>query len=160
MTDGDYIFLDKAVESLGGAESEYANDRYNNCANRCYYACFQAAVHALIQAGVQPRSAREQWSHEFVQAEFGGQLIRRRKMYPSEPRDTLYRAFGLRRVADYGRDAVSWTQAAGCASRCCEGCSRSGRLDLKPPPAVRPGRLSRQRRRISRRRRVRRSARS
>ena len=35
------IFLAKAEESLAGAESEYANGRYNNCANRCYYACFQ-----------------------------------------------------------------------------------------------------------------------
>ena len=30
-------YLDKAIESLAGAESEYANKRYNNCANRCYY---------------------------------------------------------------------------------------------------------------------------
>ena len=33
-------YLEKAVESLAGAESEYVNGRYNNCANRCYYACF------------------------------------------------------------------------------------------------------------------------
>ena len=37
-------FLVKAEESLAGAESEYVNGRYNNCANRCYYACFQAAI--------------------------------------------------------------------------------------------------------------------
>lgn len=26
-------YLEKAIESLAGAESEYANRRYNNCAN-------------------------------------------------------------------------------------------------------------------------------
>ena len=31
-------YLDKAIKSLAGAESEYANRRYNNCANRCYHA--------------------------------------------------------------------------------------------------------------------------
>jgi uncharacterized protein (UPF0332 family) len=105
-------YLAKAQECLEGAQSEYANNRRNNCANRCYYACFQAAIHALIQGGVQPRDADGQWSHGFVQAEFGGQMIRRRRMYPSELRDTLSRAFGLRQVADYGRDYVSDTQAA------------------------------------------------
>ncbi len=29
-------YLEKAIESLAGAESECANRRYNNCANRCY----------------------------------------------------------------------------------------------------------------------------
>ncbi len=46
------IFLDKALECLAGAESEFANGRYNNCANRCFYACFQAAIAALANSGV------------------------------------------------------------------------------------------------------------
>ncbi len=32
------LFMEKAQESLAGAESEAANGRHNNCANRCYYA--------------------------------------------------------------------------------------------------------------------------
>jgi hypothetical protein len=28
-------YLVKAIESLAGAESEFAAGRYNNCANRC-----------------------------------------------------------------------------------------------------------------------------
>jgi hypothetical protein len=48
------VFLVKAREALAGAESEYANGRFNNCANRAYYACFLAALHALAQVGIQP----------------------------------------------------------------------------------------------------------
>jgi uncharacterized protein (UPF0332 family) len=59
----DYLFLDKALESLVGAESEFLNRRYNNCANRCYYACFQAAIVALQLAGVAPRGASRHWRH-------------------------------------------------------------------------------------------------
>jgi len=54
-------FLAKAQESVAGAESEFAAERYNNCANRCYYACFQAAIHALLKAGIQPQGKRGQW---------------------------------------------------------------------------------------------------
>jgi uncharacterized protein (UPF0332 family) len=39
-------YLVKSAESLAGAESEYANGRFNNSANRAYYACFHAAVAA------------------------------------------------------------------------------------------------------------------
>lgn len=74
-------FLEKARESLAGAESEYVNERYNNCANRCYYACFQAAIHALQQARIRPGGG--QWGHDFVQGQFIGLLINRRKGYPA-----------------------------------------------------------------------------
>jgi hypothetical protein len=50
MMERDPVFLDKARESLAGAESEFVNRRYNNSANRSYYAVFQAAIHALIAA--------------------------------------------------------------------------------------------------------------
>lgn len=43
------LFLLKALDSINGAESEFANRRYDNCANRCYYACFQAAISALLR---------------------------------------------------------------------------------------------------------------
>jgi len=106
------VYFDKATESLAGAESEYANGRYNNCANRCYYACFQGVVHALLEAGMIPPSARSTWSHEQVQAHFAGELIARRKLYPSLLRDVLSRTYLLRVSADYTQDIVSDLQAS------------------------------------------------
>lgn len=106
------VFLAKAVESFAGAKSEFANKRFNNCANRCYYACFQAAIYALLQAGIQPRGLNPQWGHAFVQAEFVGQLINRRKVYSSNLRAVLVRTFEVRQAADYKADPVSSTQAA------------------------------------------------
>jgi len=103
-------FLTKAHESLDGAQSEFANSRYNNCANRCYYACFQAAIHALTQAGVRPTN--DQWGHDFVQAQFVGLLINRRKIYPALLRDVLSRGIALRQIADYQTDGVGQTRAA------------------------------------------------
>lgn len=106
----DYSFLDKAVESIAGAESEFVNGRYNNSANRCYYACFQAAIYALEQANIQPpRSGR--WGHDFVQAQFAGQLVNRSKLYPRELHESLIRTYALRQAADYRLDLVSETQA-------------------------------------------------
>src|SRR4051812_3470914 len=100
-------YFDKAQECLAGAQSEYVNDRYNNCANRCYYASFQAAVSALVRAGVHPPGRSEEWGHDFVQAQFIGQLINRRKLYPTALRSTLEQNYRLRQVADYRRDNVS-----------------------------------------------------
>lgn len=70
MIDATEVYWAKAEESLAGAESEFAQGRYNNCANRCYYACFQAAIVALLRAGVLPRGG--QWEHAYVQGEFVG----------------------------------------------------------------------------------------
>src|SRR5713101_9744452 len=95
------LYLAKADESLAGAESELANGRYNNCANRCYYACFQAAIAALIRASIRPLGDQDQWSHGFVEAQFAGELVNRRKLYPAELRDVLTRLIELRQVADY-----------------------------------------------------------
>ena len=106
------LYLIKAEESLLGAESEFANGRYNNCANRCYYSTFQAAIHALQAAGVTLQSGRSIWSHEFVQAQFAGQLISRRKLYPASLSDTLSRNLILRQTADYAVEQVSHTQAS------------------------------------------------
>jgi uncharacterized protein (UPF0332 family) len=107
----DSIFLIKARESLAGAHSEFANDRFHNCSNRCYYACFQAAIAALQRAEIAPRGASGQWSHAFVPAQFDGQLINRRKLYPTTLRGTLSLAYTRRQVADYTEDVVSRTQA-------------------------------------------------
>ena len=102
-------YLAKAVESLAGAESEYANRRYNNCANRAYYACFQAAVAALVRAGIGP-SGSGRYDHDAVQAQFVGELINRRHRYSPELRDTFERLLRLREVADYRTDVVTETQ--------------------------------------------------
>jgi len=111
------LYADKAQESLAGAESEYVNGRYNNCANRCYYACFQAAITALLQEGIQPAEGRTQWSHEFVQGRFVGQLINRRKVYASEFHDTMSRTMMLRHTADYDVEHITETQAARAVRR-------------------------------------------
>lgn len=108
-------FLAKAEESLAGATSELAQGRYNNVANRCYYACFQAAIAALRDAGVTP--VGPQWSHAFVQGQFVGQLINRRKVYPTELRQTHTRLYELRVVADYTIDPVSEVQATRALQR-------------------------------------------
>ncbi len=109
------IYFYKAQESLAGAESEFANGRYNNRANRSYYACFQAAIVALGRAGIAPEGGS--WGHGFVQARFAGQLINRRHLYPAELRDTLARALTVREQADYKLAPVSQTQATRTMAR-------------------------------------------
>lgn len=109
------IFLAKAEESLAGAQSEFINGRYNNVANRSYYACFQAAVAALMRAGIRP--GRAEWGHDFVQAQFNGQLITRRKLYPSALRTTLAQNYALREKADYTTEQVSEVRAARAVDR-------------------------------------------
>jgi uncharacterized protein (UPF0332 family) len=112
MAGAEQLYLDKARESLAGAESEYANRRYNNCANRCYYACFQAAIAALARIGVRPRAPGGEWGHAFVQREFAATLINRRKLYAPALRDTLPRTYALRQKADYSEDVVTQAQAS------------------------------------------------
>jgi uncharacterized protein (UPF0332 family) len=110
-------FLVKARESLAGATSELANGRHNNAANRSYYACFQAAIAALDVAGVRPPGGRNDWGHDFVQAQFAGLLIGRRKLYPVELRDTLSQTLRVRAQADYNIATVSQTQASRSLTR-------------------------------------------
>jgi len=112
MIEDEIIYLTKAIESLHGAESEYINGRYHNCANRCYYACFQAGVHALTEAGITASGTRATWSHESLQGTFARELITRRKVYPAEFHDMFARTYKLRQTADYTRDLVTEMQAA------------------------------------------------
>jgi uncharacterized protein (UPF0332 family) len=114
-TEGPY--WGKAEESLAGAESEFTNGRYNNCANRCYYSCFQAAVVALKRAGIRPGGASGQWGHDFVPAQFDGLLIGRRKLYSTDLRGVLARNYGLRAAADYEDDSVTRIEAARALQR-------------------------------------------
>ena len=108
MTPQELIFLEKARESLIGAESEFLNERFNNSVNRAYYACFQAAIAALQKAGIQARS--DEWGHDYVQSQFNGALINRRHLYPTELRNILVRNYALRVRADYAEDVVSRTE--------------------------------------------------
>jgi len=111
------IYLTKAKESLRGAESEFAQGRYNNATNRCYYACFQAAVAALHHTGLVPGGSRSDWGRAFVQAEFVGRLIHRHRLCPTSLRQVLARNLTLRHTADYTPDLVTQTQAARALQR-------------------------------------------
>ena len=102
-------YLLKAIESLAGAESEFAAGRFNNCANRCYYACFQAAIVALERENIRPSGGN--WSHAFVPSQFDGLLIHRRKRYPAGLRGTLTDMYSLRVTADYSREHVTRADA-------------------------------------------------
>ena len=104
-------YLAKARESLLGAESECANLRFSNCANRAYYAAFQAAIAALLRDGIRPRGG-EQRPHGYVQAEFVGRLINRRRVYSPDMRNTLTSLLNMRSRADYESAAVSEIEAA------------------------------------------------
>jgi uncharacterized protein (UPF0332 family) len=99
------VFLDKARESLASAEDDFSKQRYNSCARNGYYAAFQAAVAALITEGVRPR--RGVWGHDFVQAEFQGRLVYRRKIYSSHFRRVLSDLFRSRAEADYTDRSLS-----------------------------------------------------
>ena len=112
------MYLHKALESLAGAEGEFAYARYNNCANRCYYACFQAAVAALIRDDIRPPGSSSEWSHDFVLAQVDGILIYRRKRFPAALRGTLHHNLSLRLKADYKEDDVSRTEAERAVRRC------------------------------------------
>jgi len=111
MTQNAEEYLEKAEESFAGAESEFVNGRYNNCANRCYYTVFQAAIYALSVAGVTPTDGGSEWGHEFVRSQFVGQLINRRKLYPVDLRSILEQNRALRQTADYKRDHVTEVRA-------------------------------------------------
>lgn len=117
MSDVSDAFLSKARESLEGATSELVNGRYNNAANRAYYACFQAAIAALDLAGIRPSGERGEWSHGFVQGQFAGQLVNRRKRYPAALRDALIQTLRVRELADYRPTQVSERQATRAVSR-------------------------------------------
>lgn len=105
-------FLTRAHESLAGAASEFANERYNNAANRSYYASFHAAIFALARADIRPPGDSAQWTHAMVQSQFAGTLINRRKAYPGGLQDTLLHLTRLRIAADYKRTPVTATQAS------------------------------------------------
>jgi uncharacterized protein (UPF0332 family) len=104
-------WLQKATENLQAASSELASQRYNSCANRAYYAAFQAALWALSHEGTRPPRQDRYWGHDFVQAQFSGALINRRKVYPSSLRSALTDLYKLRVQADYETTLVDEIRA-------------------------------------------------
>lgn len=112
MIDLGGTYLDKARESVTGARVEYEGGRYNNAANRSYYACFQAAIHALILEGIRPPGGSTEWGHDFVQAQFRGQLVNRRHRYETALRDTLLDNYRVRVRGDYEIRPVAEINAA------------------------------------------------
>jgi uncharacterized protein (UPF0332 family) len=101
------VYRVKAAESLASAQADFAAARYNSCANRAYYACFQAAIAALLSAGIQTANPKGEWSHEFVQSQFNGVLVNRRKLYPVPLRRVLRDTMEVREKADYTLSSVS-----------------------------------------------------
>lgn len=110
MIDFGGTFLDKARESVLGARVSHEGGRFNNSANRSYYAVFQAAIHALQIEGF--RALRGDWGHDFVQAQFIGELINRRHLYDTNLRSVLTENRRLREEADYDVQRVSEVRAA------------------------------------------------
>ncbi|MBI4787455.1 MAG: HEPN domain-containing protein [Chloroflexi bacterium] len=104
-------WLSKALQCLRGAESEFANRRYDNAVNRAYYGCFQAAVAALMDAGKQPITEKGTRSHAVVQSVFAHDLIRRRKIYPAELASVLPEVLLARQQADYTTTLTSEIRA-------------------------------------------------
>jgi uncharacterized protein (UPF0332 family) len=104
VTDG-IRYLRKARESLASAQADATAKRYNSAANRSYYASFQAAVAALIHTGIRPDN--NQWQHRFVNNQFSGRLVRRRKLLAGDLPAMLDDLFRIRVVADYESSDVS-----------------------------------------------------
>ncbi len=96
-------FTAKASENLRAAEMLLDAEMYNASANRAYYAALHAAVAALHRNGVK----FDKIDHEKVQAKFSGELIRRRKVYPSRFRSYLLDLQAVRNVADYSSETLS-----------------------------------------------------
>jgi uncharacterized protein (UPF0332 family) len=100
-------FLSKAQENLDDARMAFEHSRYNAVANRAYYAAFQAAIAALAKEGLTKKGH----PHDWVQAQFAGVLIKRRKLYSSAMRSYLADMMILRETADYTETMISKTDA-------------------------------------------------
>jgi uncharacterized protein (UPF0332 family) len=97
------VFFAKSEESLVSSEADFVANRFNRCARGSYYAAFQAAIAALIAEQIL---ARGKWGHDFVQSEFGGRLVYRRKTYEAGFRALLPAAMRLRADADYTESRI------------------------------------------------------
>ena len=96
-------FLAKAEENLAAAQVCFENGLYNACANRAYYSALQAAIAALAHRGIR----RDRIDHGRVQADFSGELIKRRKIYPAKLKSYLSDMQFVRDKADYTDKSIS-----------------------------------------------------
>jgi uncharacterized protein (UPF0332 family) len=100
-------FLEKAVENLDIAQVAFDNGAYNAVANRAYYAAFQSAIAALAREGI----THEDNPHSWVQAQFSGILIQRRKLFSSLLKSHLLDMQRMRDDADYSTQMISKSKA-------------------------------------------------
>jgi uncharacterized protein (UPF0332 family) len=98
------VYLTKARNSLGTAQSAYGQRDFDSCASRAYFAVFQAEIAALIKL---TEFRQDQWRHERVQAEFNQRLIQARKVFPASLRSIHDDLIGRRHTADYTDRHVS-----------------------------------------------------
>ena len=96
-------FLNKARENSRVAQICFDNGFYNACANRAYYAAFHVAIAVLADKGRKS----DKNAHKWVQATSIGQLIKRRKIYPTKLRSYLMNMQAIRNQADYTDENVS-----------------------------------------------------
>ncbi len=96
-------FLKKAQDNLTLAKYCLENGYYDASANRAYYAAFQAAIAALAVAGITSPKPEHKWT----QSAFNGELIKRRKIYPSRLSSYLADMIKVRIKADYSDELIS-----------------------------------------------------
>ena len=92
-------FWNKADENLKAAQLCFDNGFYNACANRAYYCMFHAAIAILIIKEFPP--TQKHIDHGWVQSNFVGELINRRKILQSKFKSYLQDAQMVRNDADY-----------------------------------------------------------
>ena len=97
----------KSKENFQAAQICFDNGLYNASVNRSYYAAYQAAIMALYMAGCKDKDEKYDNKHKWVQATFNGELIHRRKIYPSHLKDYLVDMHYERINSDYKTILVS-----------------------------------------------------
>jgi uncharacterized protein (UPF0332 family) len=112
-----HVYLAKAKNSLGTAQSAYVQGDFDSCVSRAYFAVFQAEIAALIKL---TEFRQEQWRHDRVQAEFNRRLIHARKLFPASLRSIHYDLVGIRHTADYSDRVISARTAEQCLGRAAE----------------------------------------
>ena len=98
------IWMDKANENLTAAQLCCDQGLFNACANRLYYAMFHAGIAALLKNSVSlpPKNI----GHGWVQSNFSGQLIHRRKVFSAKFRPYLSDSYWIRVTADYEASSI------------------------------------------------------
>jgi len=99
-------FFAKAERNMASAKALFDLGLYDDAMNRVYFAVFHAAISILRQYGVK----NDNNPHEWVQAQFAAELIRKRKVFSSDFASVLPDLQRDRHDADYGEDFISKTK--------------------------------------------------